>query len=332
MTDYLEAAYNVVVNCLEIEAGDRLLIITDEETKTLAAYIKNEALKTTPNVFVVKIEDYIVRPAKNLPAQMIEDIEKFSPNVSIYCAQGQKGELPVFRRPLIDDILVKKHKCFHAHMIGITENIINQGLRADHNKLYDFTMKVYNILTNSTSISVKSSQGTDLQVNLSKDFLWVPSHGKIKRSEKWQNLPGTEVFTCPQNISGVVHASVLGDYFSQRGLLKEPVIFEIENSYIKNISCQDKNLLNELKDYLLNGENNNRVGEFAFGTNIFLTQIIGNMLQDEKYPGVHLAFGYPYPQETKAKWTAQNHLDVIPLNVDVYIDGEKIIQDNKYLI
>jgi leucyl aminopeptidase (aminopeptidase T) len=50
----------------------------------------------------------------------------------------------------------------------------------------------------------------------------------------------------------------------------------------------------ELKDdfwaYTHTDENSNRVGEFAIGTNIELKDVIGEILQDEKYPGVHIAF------------------------------------------
>jgi hypothetical protein len=35
-------------------------------------------------------------------------------------------------------------------------------------------------------------------------------------------------------------------------------------------------------------EHSERVGEFALGTNTGVTQMIGNLLQDEKVPGVHI--------------------------------------------
>ena len=48
-------------------------------------------------------------------------------------------------------------------------------------------------------------------------------------------------------------------------------------------------------------ENSDRVGEFAIGTNIELKDVIGKILQDEKYPGIHIAFGNPYGAHTGAR-------------------------------
>jgi len=50
--------------------------------------------------------------------------------------------------------------------------------------------------------------------------------------------------------------------------------------------------------YTHKDENSDRVGEFAIGTNIELKDVIGEILQDEKYPGVHIAFGNPYGAHT----------------------------------
>jgi aminopeptidase len=44
------------------------------------------------------------------------------------------------------------------------------------------------------------------------------------------------------------------------------------------------------------------VGEFAIGTNIGVRDVIGNILQDEKIPGIHIAFGNPYGAHTGADW------------------------------
>jgi aminopeptidase len=53
------------------------------------------------------------------------------------------------------------------------------------------------------------------------------------------------------------------------------------------------------------------VGEFAIGTNIGVRDVIGNILQDEKIPGVHIAFGNPYGAHTGADWYSATHIDVV---------------------
>ena len=39
--------------------------------------------------------------------------------------------------------------------------------------------------------------------------------------------------------------------------------------------------------------------------------MIGVLLQDEKVPGVHLAFGDPYGSQTNADWKSCTHVDVL---------------------
>ena len=78
--------------------------------------------------------------------------------------------------------------------------------------------------------------------------------------------------------------------------------------------------------------NSNRVGEFAIGTNIAVRSVIGNILQDEKLPGLHLAFGHPYSEHTGAAWSCRTHLDIVGRHFDVWMDDEQIMADSKFLI
>src|SRR5205814_1926304 len=81
-------------------------------------------------------------------------------------------------------------------------------------------------------------------------------------------------------------------------LAAAPLIVEVENSRIRSMRSENKKLLEEFRAYTSTDENSNRVGEFAIGTNTACTHVIGNILQDEKIPGVHIAFGHPYAEHT----------------------------------
>ena len=78
--------------------------------------------------------------------------------------------------------------------------------------------------------------------------------------------------------------------------------------------------------------NSDRVGELAFGTNLGLREMIGILLQDEKVPGVHLAFGDPYGSQTHADWSSRTHVDVLTRDCDVWIDDEQVIAEGQYLL
>ena len=74
------------------------------------------------------------------------------------------------------------------------------------------------------------------------------------------------------------------------------------------------------------------MGEFAIGTNIGLTSVIGHILQDEKFPGVHIAFGNPYGAHTGADWYSSTHIDVVGTKFDIFVDGAQIMAAGRFLI
>jgi aminopeptidase len=90
--------------------------------------------------------------------------------------------------------------------------------------------------------------------------------------------------------------------------------------------------VDDFRAYTKTDENSDRVGEFAIGTNTAVHQVIGNILQDEKLPGLHLAFGHPYAEHTGATWSCPTHLDIVGRHFDVWFDEEQVMQDGKFLI
>jgi leucyl aminopeptidase (aminopeptidase T) len=58
--------------------------------------------------------------------------------------------------------------------------------------------------------------------------------------------------------------------------------------------------------------------------------MIGILLQDEKFPGVHIAFGDPYGSQTHANWKSRTHVDVLTRNCDVWIDKDQVIEKGHY--
>jgi len=79
-------------------------------------------------------------------------------------------------------------------------------------------------------------------------------------------------------------------------------------------------------------ENSNRVGEFAIGTNIALSNVIGHILQDEKLPTVHIAFGHPYSLHTGAKWQSTTHIDCVSIKCSIWFDDEQVMDKGRFLI
>jgi leucyl aminopeptidase (aminopeptidase T) len=110
----------------------------------------------------------------------------------------------------------------------------------------------------------------------------------------------------------------------------------IANNRIVACTSSNTQLQDDFWEYTHRDENSDRVGEFAIGTNIGVTRVIGNILQDEKFPGIHIAFGDPYGQHTGAKWTSSTHIDVVGLNFNIWLESpageEQIMREGRFLI
>jgi leucyl aminopeptidase (aminopeptidase T) len=307
------------------------VVITDEETLgigMLIAYVAGTWTSGMTNVFIM--EDLGQRPVAFHNA-IKEALEKA--DVSIYAAQGVKGELQTFRMPMFDAINANP-KLRHAHMSGVTMQIMKTGMCANYQEVKRISTLVYEKVKNAEKIRVITEKGTAFTVQLSPELRWIASDGDIKPGF-WKNLPDGEVFTCPYSINGrAVIDGCLGDFFTKKygSLENTPVTLEIRAGKVKAIDCDNFDLAEELKAHIFGtDENSERIGEFAIGTNVGLTELIYNLLQDEKFPGVHIAAGSPNPKKTGANWDSRAHVDGIIKNPTIWVDDKMIMETGKFL-
>lgn len=328
-----EGARQAVENCLKVKAGEKVVIITDKETFEIGTAIREAVERVTSDVQFFVIEDFGERPL-NFPNQIGEALKEAT--VSFYVAQGVKGELQTFRKPMLEIVDANK-RLRHGHMIGITKQIMEDGMCSDYQEIQRISKLVYQKVHNAKKIRVVTDKGTDIIAQFSSQLKWKISDGDIT-SKDWSNLPDGEVFTSPIDVNGtVVIDGCLGDFFVKKygSLEKTPVTIEIKDGRAvpASIRCDNKELEQELTQYIFQtDENSNRVGEFALGTNTGLKKLIGNLLQDEKFPGVHIAFGSPYPTKTGANWDSEAHVDAVIKNTTVYVDDEIITEKGEYLL
>jgi leucyl aminopeptidase (aminopeptidase T) len=182
------------------------------------------------------------------------------------------------------------------------------------------------------TLTVKSRAGTSFAAHFDHGLDWVKTSGLIS-PRYWSNLPAGEVFTTPATVDGVfVCDATAGDHFNGKygDLRATPLVLKISGARLVAVECLRKDLEHEFWDYCHTDENSDRIGELAFGTNLGLSRMIGILLQDEKFPGVHIAFGDPYGSQTHADWKSKTHVDVLTRDCDVWIDQDQIISEGRY--
>jgi leucyl aminopeptidase (aminopeptidase T) len=333
-----QGAEQAVRDCARLLPGERVVIITDHETEHIARALRQVAEAISPGMITTFVlEDYGERPEDGsnplkLPDEIAEATRRA--DVSFFAATGKKGEVGSLRLPLIK-VVYATERVRHGHMPGISDELMRMGMCADYDEVQRISAAVGEIVRDAKEITVTSPAGTDVTAQFSSSLKWVVCDG-VLRSGKPTNLPEGEVFTCPYHVKEgvIVIDGILGDYFSEKyGLVEDtPVTWEVQDGRVRKISCADDRLRSELMEYMEKDENANRIGEFAIGTNSGVDRLVGNMLQDEKLPGVHVAVGEPIPHETGADWTSEVHLDGVLKKVTIDVEGQVIMRDGEFAL
>ena len=328
---YGRAVKNINQVCLRLKLEDRFVVITDKDRVDIGKAILEDGDKICKTKLFL-IEDYVARPAKFFPKNLKKDIEEFKPTVSVYAATGKEGELQNFRLHLID-LLTKILKCRHGHMINVDKAIMLDGMSQNYQRIQATCDKLYEVMRKARNIEVTCPYGTHVVASFSPNLRWKKDDGRINSPKEWGNLPAGEVFTCPASVEGEVVAWEAGDYFSEKyGVFKDPAEIKIQDSEISQVKSKNKKFVYDFNSYITKYKNGNRVGEFAIGCLVGLRRLMANLLQDEKFPGVHMAFGHPYPEFTgQTSWDCPTHIDVIPLRVDVKVDGMSLLRNGKFV-
>lgn len=322
-------AHNAVNVCLRVQSSEKVTVITDRACEEIAASLVSELNDCGCQYNTFVLENIAPRPLIDMPQAILEDMT--TSQVSIFAVQAQMNEL---RTRMQMCAVVNEKKLRHAHMVNIEKKIMLAGMRADFAKVDELTLTVMNIVNKAQQIRAVTPAGTDICATLTTEYKWIKTSGIISR-DKWGNLPGGETFTSPLEVNGTfVVDGVVGDYLCAKyGDLKEtPLTLTVEHNRLTNAYCDNKQLLDEFWNYTHRDENSDRVGEFAIGTNVACHDVVGNILQDEKIPGVHMAFGDPYGAHTGAQWTSTTHIDVVGRKFDIWADGHKIMTDGLFLV
>jgi aminopeptidase len=322
-------ARNAVNVCLRIQPTEKVTVITDQACSEIAASIVHELDVVGAPYRVFVLEEIATRPMADMPQVILDDME--SSDVSIYAVHAQMNELRT-RMQMTD--VVNRRKMRHAHMVNIEKRIMLEGMRADFIKVDELSKKVWEIASAAHTVRAKTAAGTDVTAALNPNYKWIKTSGIISVN-KWGNLPGGEVFTTPGEVNGTfVIDGVVGDYLCAKyGDLREnPLTIRVDQNRIVKAQSSNHELEEEFWRYTHTDENSDRVGEFAIGTNIGLRGVIGNILQDEKLPGIHMAFGNPYGAHTGADWWSGTHIDVVGRDFDIWADDRQIMSSGKFLI
>jgi len=323
----MPGAKNAVETCLAVQPDERVALIADKTSAAVAASLCEALSGAGARTTALLLEDFGTRPLRGAPGGVLDALEKA--DVGILAMNPQPGELAA-RMAIVQ--VVERRRIRYAHMVGVTPQIMQQGMRADYKMVDRLSDRLRERMLLADTLTVKTEAGTSFAAHFDRKLDWVKTSGLIS-PRYWSNLPAGEVFTTPATVDGTfVCDATAGDYFNGKygDLQSTPMKLAIEGGRLTRVECARKDLEKEFWEYCHTDENSDRVGELAFGTNLGLSEMIGILLQDEKFPGVHIAFGDPYGSQTHAEWKSRTHVDVLTRNCDVWIDTDQIIAKGHY--
>src|SRR6202162_1942900 len=239
-------ARNAVETCLGVRPGEHVALIADEASRAVAASIA-AALddRRAPHTGLL-LEEFGPRPMKAAPAAVLEALE--TADVGVMCMTPQPGELGA-RMAIVK--IVERRQIRYAHMVGVTPEIMEQGMRADYRLVDRLSDKLRERMLRAETLTVKTEAGTEIAAHFDRGLDWVKTSGLIS-PRYWSNLPAGEVFTTPATVDGrFVCDATAGDHFNGKygDLQKTPLVLEIRGGRLAHVECDRKDLEDEFWAY-----------------------------------------------------------------------------------
>ena len=312
--DLLEIGKGILTSCMNVKAGENVLVITDDEK--------------------LPIGDALYRAAKGLGADTLwgtmapREVSGQEPPPAIAAAMKAAD---VVLCPMSTSITHTKAKIEAAKagariatMPNITEDMFCQGaMTADYDTVLALTDRVTQLLTQASTARIEK-EGHVLTLDL-RGRSGVPSSGVYRERGQAGNLPSGEAYIAPlehgSNGSMVIDGSMVGI-----GLLDSPLEVRVQDGKLVSIQGKDA----EKVSILLKTPQNATLCELGIGTN-YAARLIGVILEDEKaYHTVHIAFG------TNVGFGGTNqadcHIDGIIRNPTLYLDDVLVLNDGDFQI
>jgi leucyl aminopeptidase (aminopeptidase T) len=327
--DLVNAARRIVEGALGLAAGERIVIIVDRSRQDLGATLFEVARGAGGKPVMLELEELGPRPHRRVPDRIVKELE--TAQASVLLCGFEAGEQSM-RVELVVDI-VKKLGLRHGHMIGVTRRSMLAGFSVDQARVLDATRATRMRIRADSVLHLRTAAGSDLEVKLNPAHRWV-EHVGVLRPGRWENLPSGEIETAAGEVKGVyvADASIGGHFGQAAGLLVDrPVRLEIDGGVCKSVRCRDLGLQRDVERFIKAEHNGDRVGAVGFGTNVGITEPIGDVSCDQNMPGLHIGLGSTFADQTGASWDCRTQITFTSAHGDVDVDGAPLLRRGRYM-
>src|SRR5712664_1512350 len=175
--DLMPGAHNAVDTCLDVRPGEHVALIADEASRAVAASIA-AALDDRRALYTgFLLEDFGPRPMGAAPAAVLAALE--TADVGVMCMTPQPGELGA-RMAIVR--VVERRQIRYAHMVGVTPEIMQQGMRADYKMVDRLSDSLRERMLRAETLTVKTDAGTEFAAHFDRGLHWVKTSGGRDRN------------------------------------------------------------------------------------------------------------------------------------------------------
>ena len=307
----LEAgAETAIQQCLNLQADERCLIVTDDDRWPIGKALYEAASDVTDEASILRYQPGD-RHGEEPPAPVAGAMAE----ADAFLAPTSKSISHTRARSDATDAGVRG-----ATLPGITQSVFEQGLEADYERIEATCESVHAAVKDAGEIRITAPAGTDITIEPG-DRDWRLDTGAVQDPGTFSNLPAGEVFVSPVSATG---RYVVDGTMRPYGRLDEghTLAFEVEDGFITAIDDEEiratvDGAAEEVGDAAYN------LAELGIGTNLAVTELVGSVLLDEKAAGtVHLAIGDD--AGIGGDTDAPIHLDGVIRDPTVTVDGAEI--------
>ena len=318
-----EGCAYLLSHCARLKSSDRIMIISEEKTKDIAALMAETAAKITGQVrhSVIGLLDM---HGKEPPAETAKHMKESD----VICALTLKSMAHTQAR--LEATLAGAR---YLSLPDYSWELLSQeALFVDFQELTPICDRLTDLLTKGNKATIKTDKGTNLTCSI---------EGRIGNSAPgWCRAPGTlasppdaecNIALLEEDSNGVlvVDGSIPYD---DLGLVTTPVHMQVRDGKVISIQVEDTSMDKILQSLLFQGDHHDQkrvLAELGIGLNP-KARLSGNMLMDEGTLGtVHIGLGSNATIGGKNK--INFHLDLVIKLPTLEIDNQMILEKGELL-
>jgi leucyl aminopeptidase (aminopeptidase T) len=322
-------AKNIVHICMNIAAGEKVLLVTDQPMAHMRERLMAEVLAADPGQVWTYVLSDAERPLVEYPPllhQTAAEVEAAMVFFSRVPSEETPGRLAFWRT-------CRENGTRVGYGAQIDDKMLENELSADYQEIAAITQRLKDHLQDKDKVHITTPLGTDLTCSIAGRDIKADT-GLIHQPGQFGNLPAGECFVAP--LENSAEGVLVVDKSFPELVVKQPVRMVFEKGRVVAIEggAEAQELLHRIEygELLEHGENCRIIAELGIGTNPE-ARLTGKLMTDEKVMGtVHVAIGDNASPSYGGANEAPIHIDGVVGQPTLMVDGETLIEEGNYLV